>query len=119
MNKNIHILPTDRLSRLAYVGANDLCLGKDYPNTTYCKPQNIHITSDEEIKEGDWFYNPFINEIQINCNPDGCKKIILTTDLQLIADGVQAIDDTFLEWFCSKNGNIDFVEVIKVEDEKN
>jgi hypothetical protein len=27
------------------------------------------------------------------------KKIILTTDPQLIADGVQAIDDEFLEWF--------------------
>jgi hypothetical protein len=27
------------------------------------------------------------------------KKIILTTDLDLIKDGVQSIDNEFLEWF--------------------
>lgn len=49
----------------------------------------------------------------------GYKKIILTTDQDLIKDGVQAIDDEFLEWFSSKNGNVNFVEVIVTEDEKN
>lgn len=49
----------------------------------------------------------------------GYKKIILTTDTNLIKDGVQAIDDEFLEWVCSKNGQIEFVEVITIEDEKN
>jgi hypothetical protein len=39
-----------------------------------------------------------------------CKKIILTTDQDLIADGVQAIDDTFLEWFV-KNPSCEKVEV--------
>jgi len=48
-----------------------------------------------------------------------CKKIILTTDQDLIKDGVQSIDDEFLEWFCSKNGEVDFVKVITTEDEKN
>jgi hypothetical protein len=38
------------------------------------------------------------------------KKIILTTDQDLIADGIQAIDDTFLEWFC-KNPSCEFIEV--------
>jgi hypothetical protein len=37
------------------------------------------------------------------------KKIILTTDQDLIADGVQAIDDEFLEWFV-KNPSCEFVE---------
>lgn len=39
----------------------------------------------------------------------GYKKIILTTDPDLIADGVQAIDDEFLEWFVN-NPSCEFVE---------
>jgi hypothetical protein len=38
------------------------------------------------------------------------KKIILTTDQDLIKDGVQAIPDDFLEWFV-KNPSCEFVEV--------
>ena len=34
------------------------------------------IVSDEEIKEEVWFYSPYINQVQINCNPYGCKKVI-------------------------------------------
>ena len=43
------------------------------------------------------------------------KKIILTTDQDLIADGVQAIDDEFLEWFV-KNPSCEYVEVIYDKD---
>jgi hypothetical protein len=44
---------------------------------------------------------------------DNCKKIILTTDPQLIQDGVQAIDDTFLEWFV-KNPTCENVQIKRV-----
>ncbi len=47
------------------------------------------------------------------------NKVILTTNKLLIKDGIQEIDDEFLEWFSSKNGNVNFVEVIVTEDEKN
>jgi len=85
--------------------------------------KELFITSDEEIKEGDWVYylhnsglhKPRIMEV-IKPNysdykpysihfksgfgvQEDCKKIILTTDQDLIKDGVQAIDDEFLEWF--------------------
>jgi hypothetical protein len=68
-----------------------------------CQNQHIYITSDEEIKEGDWFIDNNnslkrsykLSHVQF-ANP---KKIILTTDQDLINDGVQAIDDEFLEWF--------------------
>jgi hypothetical protein len=40
------------------------------------------------------------------------EKIILSTDPTLIADGVQAIDDEFLEWFV-KNPSCEEVEVEK------
>jgi hypothetical protein len=37
------------------------------------------------------------------------KKIILTTDQDLIKDGVQAIDDEFLQWFV-KNPSCEFID---------
>ena len=77
----------------------------------------IYITSDEEIKEGDWLYNS--NSLSIyksNGKDNGASKkwkhkIILTDNKDLIKDGVQAIDDEFLEWF-AKNPNCEEVEVI-------
>ena len=83
---------------------------------------NIYITSDEEIKEGDWTFdgeNPYkwteddVEDCLYNPgseNYKGCKKIILTTDQDLIKDGVQAIDDEFLQWFV-KNPSCKRVEV--------
>jgi hypothetical protein len=137
--KNIHVLPTDKPSRL-FKFANELHL--DTIPKDYYKKYNINITSDEEIKEGDKdFYiiandrdKTWINRIEkvIECKIDpkhgkvlilssgfiyideGCK-IILTTDLDLIKDGVQAIDDTFLEWFI-KNPSCEFVETLKFAD---
>ena len=82
------------------------------------KSRNIYITSDEEIKEGDWCYHPLLKGgciIQSKFdNPNSTmKKIILTTDQDLIKDGVQAIDDDFLEWFV-KNPSCEEVKIIKV-----
>ena len=75
--------------------------------------ENIYITSNEEIKDGDWFLTD--DKRVEKCAPDWRarewhKKIILTTDQDLIKDGVQAIDDEFLEWFV-KNPSCEFVEV--------
>ena len=119
--KNIHVLPTDKASRLhTYKGVLNLA-ANEFVAPTIVKNDlinlNIYITSDEEIKEGDWFYTSQYNTIDklysngvINANY--CKKIILTTDQDLIADGVQAIDDEFLEWFV-KNPSCEWVEVEK------
>jgi Glu-tRNA(Gln) amidotransferase subunit E-like FAD-binding protein len=74
----------------------------------------LFITSDEEIKGGDWFYSvrELIEKAVINY-PKGehFGKIILTTDADLIADGVQAIDDEFLKWFI-KNPSCESVKVM-------
>ena len=74
--------------------------------------ENIYITNDEEIKEGDYFWKPDCNMIfRAEYTPHkGCQKVILTTDQDLIKDGVQAIDDDFLEWFV-KNPSCEEVEV--------
>jgi len=123
--KNIHILPTDKPSRL---WTNNLRRRLELDEFPEQHPTNIakhiYITSNEEIKDYDWYINSEGKLLQftgINVLGDKFKapKVILTTDPQLIADGVQAIDDKFLEWFCSKNGKVNFVEVIAIEDEKN
>ena len=79
--------------------------------------ENIYITNDEEIKEGDWMIRG--NEQPIKVTKDffwdfGVRyyKIILTTDQDLIKDGVQAIDDEFLEWFV-KNPSCEEIEIVK------
>ena len=103
--KNIHILPTDKPSRLFYSGNSSKLTLNKYSVLFRVSPQNIYITNDEEIKVGDWFISLYSNSIQkelkLDCtlNKDAYKKIILTTDQDLIADGIQAIDDEFLEWF--------------------
>jgi len=49
-------------------------------------------------------------QIKLPSNKYFYKKIILTTDQNLIKDGVQAIDDEFLEWFV-KNPSCEEVKV--------
>ena len=124
--KNIHVLPTDKPSRL-YLSdyGKEINLG-GYPLTNYTTGQHIYITSNEEIKEGDWFLFPlfkegykikkynsekhFAQEPCISLANLKAKKIILTTDQDLIKNRTQAIDDEFLEWFV-KNPSCESVRV--------
>ena len=111
--KNIHILPTDKPSRLVKFFTNKLHLCKEIlPIQDEEQYQNIYITSDEEIKQGDWciYKTGEIIHYLVKLNTDNLKKIILTTDQDLIKDGVQAIDDEFLEWFV-KNPSCEFVNI--------
>jgi hypothetical protein len=119
--KNIHVLPTDKPSRLhTYKGVLNLA-ADEFVAPTIVKNDlinlNIYITSDEEIKERDWCVDTY--KLKNNHNPIfkwndkfkvDAKKIILTTDQDLIKDGVQTIDDEFLEWFV-KNPSCEWVEV--------
>lgn len=108
--KNIHVLPTDKPSRLISAG-NEFTLFKNLTIDKRCK--HIYITNDKEIKVDE----PYLGEdnniyyLVTNVNFNG-KKIILTTDPELIDNGVQAIDDEFLEWFV-KNPRCESVEVEK------
>jgi hypothetical protein len=131
--KNIHILPTDKPSRL---WTNNLRRRLELDEFPEQHPTNIakhiYITNSEEIKEGDWFIRDgsihkcfrvhqtdieFLTSIDsVYCGSNTfwrkefCKKIILTTDGDLIKDGVQAINDDFLEWFV-KNPSCEWVDV--------
>jgi len=111
--KNIHLIPTDKPSKLYTIKGRYYI--EEYPvKSVTAGNQHIYITNSEEIKEGDWCY--FISTKEIIRVPSGgfkgnvCKKVILSTDQDLIADGVQAIPDTFLEWFV-KNPSCEYVEV--------
>jgi hypothetical protein len=116
--KNIHLLPTDKPSRIKqeYTGKASYCLSRQH--LTWRFAQHIYITSDEEIKEGGYVfwegkiytYREFM-KMRTPVYTD-YFSIILTTDKDLIADGVQAIDDEFLEWFV-ENPTCEFVDVIK------
>ena len=113
--KNIHVLPTDKPSRLQlFEGINEFEFELCSKDSFFYKGNHIYITSDEEIKEG-WYLNTLDNEVRKNntINHSYHKKIILTTDQDLIKDGVQAIDDEFLEWFV-KNPSCEWVEVKEV-----
>jgi hypothetical protein len=127
--KNVHVLPTEKPSTGYILGKcikklSDVKIGQFVKthymmfDKEYFQPQNIYITSDEDIKEGDWCLGMdgiFQYKGKVNL-PDVelPKKIILTTDPDLIADGVQSIDDEFLEWFV-KNQSCESVQVEKVE----
>jgi hypothetical protein len=126
MKKNLYLLPTDKPSRLIIYSTllNEFRLLAE-PIEDWKHKRNVYVTSDEEPKAGDYvlddeqdvFQVLEINHTQGILRSDGfthviaiCKKIILTTDDELIKDGVQAIDDEFLEWFV-RNPSCEKVEV--------
>jgi hypothetical protein len=140
--KNVHLIPTNKPSRL---WTNNLRRRLELDEFPEQHPNNIakhiYITSDEEIKEGDWFIREgsihkcfkvhktdieFLTSIDsVYCgsntfwSKEYCKKIILTTDQDLIncfctCCGVQPIDDEFLEWFV-KNPSCEEIEIVKID----
>ena len=118
--KNIHILPTDKPSRL-FIDIEDNKLKITIPiGGEHMMNQNIYITNDEEIIEEDWCidkHNVLYKQEtdKIFSEFTGSKKIILTTDTDLIKDDVQAIDDDFLEWFV-KNPSCEYVETYSLKE---
>jgi hypothetical protein len=105
--KNLFVLPTDKSSRLfIYDGKLGLAKGFQYGSDAI-QNQKIYITNDEKIKDGDWFIEPINKSVlKLKDNADKlinsifptCKKIILTTDQDLISDGIEQIsEDTLLQ----------------------
>jgi hypothetical protein len=68
-------------------------------------PNEVH-----QMGNDNWSKTGGIHFCEGNSWIKSCKKIVLTTDQDLIKDGVQAIDDEFLEWFV-KNPSCGEVEV--------
>ena len=134
MTKNIHILqaknPQVSAKGQIYLATHDIPdthypirLVRSEPNSPTshrkeCIRQELFITSDEEIREGDWCMSLCDDESYeeiYQCKKAKLvsiedRKIILTTDIDLIKDGVQSIPDEFLEWFV-KNPSCEEVEI--------
>lgn len=132
--KNIFVLPSERSSLYFYdkelkYNLDGKAFKSDYSGVNI-SPQNIYITNSEEINKDTkpcWC----INTIKNTWNDDliyyqgampqyhyiGFKKIILTSDPELIKNGVQEVSNEFLEWFVAKANDsgkpIDIVEVRK------
>jgi len=122
--KNIHVLPTDKPSRLQrFTDVDKIEFELTSKDEFFNKGMNIYITSDEEIKDkcyvlseisiGSLYLDGIINTAAMLAEGQW-KKIILTTDQDLIKDGVQAIEDDFLEYYIGVPfGEIKEVEVLK------
>ncbi len=81
--------------------------------------QHLYLTNNEEIKEGDWVYDAYINKIIQLTNElfkikhtKQYKKIIATTDKSLTAweyfeeKRIPQIPDSFIKLFVEAQGNI-------------
>jgi len=130
--KNIHVLPTDKPSRLqkfegVYGRELELCSKDEFFN----KGVNIYITSDEKLPYDSSIFNSgafyhvdaggkvfIITKNTFKPNPNFCKRIILSTDQELIEDGVEAIDDEFLKWFVA-HPSCEEVEVKLIKDSED
>jgi hypothetical protein len=82
---------------------------------------NLYITNKDTITNDDWVTNgrevfkpSDVPNMSLDYANRYWEKIILTTDSLLIADGIQAINYDFLEWFV-KNTKCEKVE-IKMEN---
>jgi hypothetical protein len=108
--KNLFLVPTEKPSRLRYNLSNVLVLTKEsYRDYGKLDNQHLYITNSEEIKKDDWVFveGQLAPQKARGVLPNGdiecangidyvgrkTKKIILTTDPDLIADGVQPIDE--------------------------
>jgi hypothetical protein len=119
--KNVYLLSTDKPTGIFKSGNNLLfsIMNKVRINN---EGFHIYITNDEDVKEDYVFAYGVIIKVMMfdvetlyfvngtKAKREDCKKIILTTDPDLIKDGIQPIDDEFLEWFV-KNPNCESVEV--------
>lgn len=121
--KNLYLLKTDKLSKLhKTIPKNNLILTTEYKFSNKWENYHLYVVSDEEVKNDDYFIvnEKFIQrcvksyENWLKNNKDNLrytiKKIILTTDLDLINDNIQAIDDEFLNWYVN-NDNCEEVDV--------
>lgn len=118
--KNIFLLPTDKPTKLHFDRSGlfespDYYLSKNINSSV--EGRNIYITNNGEIGNG-WSYDRMMKSINKMDNVYS-SKIILTTDKELIDDGVQAIEDEFFNWFIQNPSCEEIVIEKEYNQEKN
>lgn len=133
--KNIFTLKTDQKSNL-YYNTNDKCFQvsevlKD--STPLKENQFVYVTNEESLTLGGYHFNSKYgdepqktNERDINWRKYWeeedyeISKIVLTNDPQLVADGVQEINSSFLSFFAeNKPEYVEVKEEIRAFDIQN
>jgi hypothetical protein len=114
--RNLWVIPTEHTSRLYYNSQEktyQLCEFPKY-HTDIKSTHNLYITNDEEgVYDKDYYvYEGSVFQARPRDEGNFKNKVILTTDQELIKDGVQVIDDEFLEWFI-KNPSCEEVEIVE------
>ena len=118
--KNIHVLSTNKPSRLVYDTNDDLNLTsmkmvQEFSN----KKVHIYITSDEEIKDGDYYYDNIVLQVRqwksfMIYNKLQHKKIIATTDASL---GLPQPSQQFIEKYIEEYNKGNVITDVLVEYE--
>ena len=106
--KNIYLLPTDKPSRLYYHSdLKQLVLTNKTMLREFVINQNIYITSDSKFVRDEYITDgievmkatPKLVDAQGLVDRRDWKKILMTTDPELVKDGVHPIGEDFLQWF--------------------
>jgi hypothetical protein len=101
--KNIFLIPTENSSRLSIKDGVLILHRQQWRKGT----QNIHITSDSKFVREEYITDgieaikatPKLVDAQGLVDRRDWKKILMTTDPDLIKDGVHPIGEEFLQWF--------------------
>ena len=118
--KNIFLIPTDKPSRLYYHSdLKHLVLTNKTMLREFVINQNIYITSNSKFVKDEYITDgvevmkatPKLVDAQGLVDRRDWKKILMTTDPELIKDGVHPIGEDFLQWFV-KNPTCIKVEVV-------
>jgi hypothetical protein len=121
--ENIHLLATSKPSRLYYFGSSPELRLTKYPNLFRVferSTQHLYITSDERFKVNEYITDnievikatPKLTDAQGLVGRRNWRKIILTTDTDLIKDGIEVIPDEFIKWFI-QNPSCKYVQTIE------
>ena len=101
--KNIFLIPTENSSRLSIKDGILILHRQQWRKGT----QNLHITSDSKFVRDEYITDgievmkatPKLVDAQGLVDRRDWKKILMTTDPELIKDGVYPIGEEFLKWF--------------------
>jgi hypothetical protein len=113
--KNIFLIPTENSSRLSIKDGILILHRQQWRKGT----QNLHITSDSKFVRDEYITDgievmkatPKLVDAQGLVDSRDWKKILMTTDPELIKDGVYPIGEEFLKWFV-ENSTCFKVEVV-------
>ena len=126
--KNIHVLPTQNNktkiaswiyedSKITKVGELGLHINNTVGWTNCWSEKELYITNDKEVKDWYIYENKLLHTSTNHSKYEILygKPIVFTTNQDLINDGVQPIDDEFLEWFV-KNPSCAYVELMSLRE---